>query len=92
MEAKSMTSNHGAGIIARPIIKKKWLRKNDWKKNHKEEVTEKESWRGNHGGARIEEEVWRTSLGSMWELSGANLGWFWKSLSETNDREGVFRN
>jgi hypothetical protein len=48
---KSMARNHEGGIISRRIIEKESLRKNRWKKNHREDITEKESWRRTPGGA-----------------------------------------
>ena len=53
-----MTKNYG-GIIGGTIIEKRSLRRNPWKKNHREEIIEKES-RGRNDGRAIIEEAWRS--------------------------------
>ena len=64
MKEKSMTKNHGGGIIGGAIIEKRSLRRNHWKENPREEVIE-------------ERGIWEASgrhLGSNWEASGRHLG------------------
>ena len=48
-----MTKNHGGGIIGAAIIEKRSLRRNHWKKNHREEIIEERGiWKasGRHPG------------------------------------------
>ena len=40
MKEKSMTKNHGGGIIGGAIIEKRSVRRNQWKENHREEIIE----------------------------------------------------
>jgi hypothetical protein len=40
MKEKSMTKNHGGGIIGGTIIEKRSLRRNHWKENPREEIIE----------------------------------------------------
>ena len=69
MEDKSMTKNHGGGIIGGAIIggaiiEKRSLRGNHWKETHTEEIIE-------------ERGIWGASgrhLGGIWEASGSHLG------------------
>ena len=57
MKEKSMTKNHGLGIIGGAIIEKRSLKRNHWKENHRGEIIE-------------ERGIWKASgrhLGSVWD-------------------------
>ena len=57
MKEKSMTKNHGGGIIGGAMIEKRTLRRNHRNKNHREEIIEERSiWEasGRHLGGTLD--------------------------------------
>ena len=43
--------------------------------------------RGEHGSVIIQEETWRRHIGSIFELPGKILGWFWDSFGSHSDTQ-----
>ena len=74
MKEKSMTKNHGGGIIGGTIIEKRSLRRNHWKENHREEIIEVRS-------------IWEASgRQGILEASGRHLGGIWDSRRPWSSR------
>jgi hypothetical protein len=68
MEEKSLTRNHGAGIVGRG---ESW-RRHRWERNHGEVIIEEGGMLDASG----------RHLGSLWEASGRHLGGIWEASGE----------